>query len=149
MFKLFPPKLPHISEYSRGFFFKGAFYDLFTLWENPPLEAITVIYEPTQVNGQLHVRCSVGQMGGESTVRLQGGQESSARLVWCVCLAWPQQMILKVCLMGGRPPPAGDISSNFWEQQTGVPVEFSFFFVVVNVHLLSEAKGGCRRKVVK
>lgn len=37
----------------------------FYLAENPPLEAITVIYELTQVNGQLHLRCSVRQMGRE------------------------------------------------------------------------------------
>lgn len=37
----------------------------FYLLENPPLEAIWVIYEPTQVNGQLHLRCSARQMGRE------------------------------------------------------------------------------------
>lgn len=61
-----------------------------------------VIYEPTQVNGQLHLRCSVRQMGRKySKSSRRAGIIRSARLM---CPCGPGQMILKVFLMGGGAP---------------------------------------------
>lgn len=71
----------------------------FYLSENPPLEDITVIYEPAQVNGQLHLRCSVRQMGREYSK-----STGRAWIIRSACLMWlsgPEKMIFKVCLMGG------------------------------------------------
>lgn len=111
-----------------------------------------MIYEPTQVNGQLHVRCSVGQMERERYSKTSGraGIIRSARLMR-LSGPRPQQMILKVCLMGGRPPhpPAGDISSNFWEQQTGAPVESLSFLLLLMLIYSARLKGVQEESEVK
>lgn len=53
-----------------------------------------MIYEPTQVNGQIHLRCSARQMGREySKSSGRAGIIRSARLM---CLSGPRRMILRV-----------------------------------------------------
>lgn len=58
-----------------------------------------MIYKPTQVNGQLHLRCSVRQMGREYSK--SSGRVGIIRSARLMCLSGPGQKILWVCLMGG------------------------------------------------
>lgn len=76
----------------RKFFF-GPFY----LSENPPLKSITVIYEHTQVNGQLHLS-SVGQM--EREYSKTSGKAKIIRSVRLMCLSVLEQMKLNSVFNG-------------------------------------------------
>lgn len=101
-------------------------------------KTITVIYVPAQVNGQLHLRCSVRQM--EREYSKTAGRAGIIRCARLMCLSGLAQMILNGVFDGWWCPLAIYFSS-FWEQQPGAPSESLFCFFLLMFYLLSGAKG--------